>query len=262
MSKQSQHPFKWRHFQSDIILLCVRWYLRSALSYRDLEEIMLERGLSVDHTTIYRWVQCYAPELEKRCRPHLKASNDSWRVDETYIKVKKQWVYLYRAVDSEGQTLEFLLSSTRSAEAAQAFLFKALASTACSVSQPRPAEKQVIQLASSADLHTSSAPRVINVDKNAAYPKAITDLKAAGVLPAHVELRQVKYLNNLVEQDHRFIKRLTKPGMGFSSFETAWRTLQGYAMMNMIRKGQVQGVAKGDVEGQVALLAALFEVVV
>jgi IS6 family transposase len=101
-------------------------------------------------------------------------------------------------------------------------------------------------------------PRVINVDKNAAYPKAIADLKAAGILPEQVELRQVKYLNNLIEQDHRFIKRLTKPGMGFFSFETAWRTLQGYAMMNMIRKGQVQGVAKGDVKGQVELVARLF----
>src|SRR5437667_963591 len=88
MSDQSQHPFKWRHFQADIILLCVRWYLRYALSYRDLEEMMQERGLSVDHTTIYRWVQFYAPELDKRCRPHLKTTTDSWRVDETYMKVK------------------------------------------------------------------------------------------------------------------------------------------------------------------------------
>ena len=97
-------PFKWRHFESEIILLCVRWYLRYSLSYRDLEEMMLEQGLHVDHTTIYRWVQRYAPELDKRCRPHLKACNDSWRVDETYIKVKKVWMYLYRAVDSEGNT--------------------------------------------------------------------------------------------------------------------------------------------------------------
>lgn len=115
------HPFKWRHSQAEIILLCVRWYLRYALSYRDLEEIMLERGLPVDHTTIYRWVQCYAPELEKRCRPHLKAYNDPWKVDETYIKIKKTWTYLYRAVDSTGNTLEFLLSPTRDAEAATRF---------------------------------------------------------------------------------------------------------------------------------------------
>ena len=90
--------FKWRHFEGDIIVLCVRWYLRYALSYRDLEEIMVERGFHVDHTTIFRWVQRYAPELDKRCRPHLKTTNDSYRVDETYIKIKKQWYYLYRAV--------------------------------------------------------------------------------------------------------------------------------------------------------------------
>ena len=103
-----QNPFKWRHFEADIILLCVRWYVRYSLSYRDLEEMMRERGLCVDHTTIYRWVQQYAPELEKRCKPHLKATNDSWRVDETYVKVKKVWMYLYRVVDSQGNTLEFL----------------------------------------------------------------------------------------------------------------------------------------------------------
>src|SRR5258708_38391004 len=100
-----QHLFTWCHFQAEIILLCVCWYLRSALSYRDLEEIMRERGVDVDHTTIYRWVQRYAPELEKRCRPHLKVCNDSWKVDETYIKVKKVWMYLYRAVDSQGKTI-------------------------------------------------------------------------------------------------------------------------------------------------------------
>jgi len=90
-----QNPFKWRHFEAEIILLCVRWYLRYALSYRDLEEMMRERGLHVDHTTIYRWVQCYAPELDKRCRPHLKACNDSWKVDETSVKIRKTWMYLY-----------------------------------------------------------------------------------------------------------------------------------------------------------------------
>jgi transposase-like protein len=251
MSNQNQNPFKWRHFQAEIILLCVRWYLRYALSYRDLEEMMLERGLSVDHTTIFRWVLHYAPELEKRCRPHLRACNDSWRVDETYIKIKKTWMYLYRAVDSDGQTLEFLLSSTRDAEAAKRFFCKALHTTAGCVPQGDPVEERVTQ-------STSSTPRVINVDKNAAYPKAIADLKSAGMLAEAVELRQVKYLNNLIEQDHRFIKRLTRPGMGFFSFETAWRTLQGFEIMNMIRKGQVQGVAKGDVRGQIALVATLF----
>src|SRR5258708_39355002 len=119
--------FKWRHFQAEIILLCVSWYVRYRISYRDLEELMRERGLHIDTTTIYRWVQCYAPELEQRSRPHLKVTNDSWRVDETYIKVKKVWMYLYRAVDSQGNTLEFLLSPTRDAQAAKRFFAKALA---------------------------------------------------------------------------------------------------------------------------------------
>lgn len=229
-----QHPFKWRHFQADIILLCVRWYLRYSLSYRDIEEMMRERGLHVDHTTVYRWVQCYAPELDKRCRPHLNACNDSWKVDETYIKVKKQWVYLYRAVDSQGNTLDFFFSATRDGEAAKHFFLTTLAAS-----------------------HTSE-PRVINVDKNAAYPKAFNELKEVGSIPKSCELRQVKYFNNLIEQDHRFIKRLTKPGMGFFSFETAWRTLQGYEIMNAMRKGQMQGVERGDVKGQVALIAKLF----
>ena len=257
------HPFKWHHFQAEIILLCVRWYLRYALSYRDLEEMMMERGLTVDHTTIYRWVQKYAPELEKRCRPHLKACNDSWKVDETYIKIKKVWFYLYRALDSEGNTLEFLLSPTRDAEAANRFFLKALNGPACSVPHAHLLEEPVSQPKTPGDLTGSrSIPRVINVDKNAAYPKAIADLKATGMLAEAVELRQIKYLNNLIEQDHQFIKRLTKPGMGFFSFETAWRTLQGFEIMNMIRKGQVQGVAKGDAQGQIALVSQLFTVAV
>ena len=227
-------PFKWRHFEAEIILLCVRWYLRYPLSYRHLEEMMHERGLQVDHTTIYRWVQHFAPELDRRCRPHLKATTDSWRVDETYIKVKGTWLYLYRAVDSQGNTLEFLLSETRDAQAAKRFFSKALTAP-----------------------HTVT-PRVITVDKNAAYPKALSELKAAGTLPSPSELRQVKYLNNLIEQDHRFIKRLVKPGLGFFSFETAWRTLQGYEAMHMIRKGQVQGVGKGEHSRQVKFIASLF----
>jgi transposase, IS6 family len=255
-----QHPFKWRHFESEIILLCVRWYLRYALSYRDLEEMMAERGLSVDHSTIFRWVQCYAPELDKRCRPHLKATTDSWRVDETYIKVKTVWMYLYRAVDSEGNTREFLLSATRDAEAAKRFFVKALHAPAGSAPGERSLEEQVEEPTAAATPTTKPAPRVINVDKNAAYPKAIADLKASGALPEAVELRQVKYLNNLVEQDHRFIKRLVKPAMGFFSMETAGRTLQGYEVMHMIRKGQVTGVGKGDITGQVTFIAHLFGV--
>jgi len=242
-------------------LLCIRWYLRYPLSYRDLEEIMLERGLRVDHTTIYRWVQRYAPELEKHCRPHLKPCNDSWKVDETYIKIKKVWMYLYRAVDSEGNTLEFLLSPTRDAEVAKRFFMKALHSSASPVSHTGEIEESAVGLSLPGEIQGHrGAPRVINVDKNAAYPKAIAELKASGILPASLELRQVKYLNNLIEQDHRFIKRLVKPGMGFFSFETAWRTLQGYEAMNMIRKGQ--GVNKGDSPYQAAFIADLFGIVI
>jgi transposase, IS6 family len=227
----SDSPFKWRHFEGQIILLCVRWYLRYCLSYRDLEEIMAERGLGIDHTTIYRWVQRYAPELEKRCKPHLKQTTDSWRVDETYVKVKGQWLYLYRAVDSAGNTLEFLLSEHRDTQAAKRFLARAL------------------------DASHTTTPRVINVDRNPAYPKAVDELKAEDQLPQGCQLRPVKYLNNLIEQDHRFIKRLLKAGLGFFSFSTAWRTLKGYETMHMIRKGQVQ---VGGIQDQVKFVDSLF----
>ena len=232
----SSEPFKWRHFKPEIILLNVRWYLRYSLSYRDLEEMMLERGLNVDHTTIFRWVQAYSPEMDKRCRPYLSPTNDSWRVDETYIKIKGVWKYLYRAVDSEGNTLDFMLSAKRDAKAAKRFLKKVLNAS-----------------------HTID-PRVITVDKNAAYPPAIDELKQDEALPKTAETRQVKYLNNIVEQDHRFIKRRVKPGLGFGSFNTARRTLQGYEAMNMMRKGQIKDVEKGDVMGQIAFINNIFGV--
>jgi len=160
----NSNPFKWRHYQAELILRCVRWYLSFPLSYRQLEEIVTERGLSVDHSTICRWVQHYAPELDKRSRLHLRSTNDSWRVDETYIKVKGKWKYLYRAVDSAGNTLDFLLSAKRDATAAKRFFRKAL----------KAAHNQ--------------EPRVITVDKNAAYPKAIDELKAEKELSKSVEL--------------------------------------------------------------------------
>lgn len=226
--------FKYRHHQAEIILLCLRWYLRYSLSYRDLEEMMAERGLSVDHTTIYRWVQHYAPILEKKCRARLKPVNDSWRVDETYVKVKGIWVYLYRAVDSDGNTIEFMLNPTRDAVSAKRFFRKALRA------------KHI------------TPPRVINVDKNPAYPKAVSKLKKKGTLPADCELRPVKYLNNLVEQDHRFIKRRVNPGMGFWSFDKAWRTLQGYEAMHQLRKGQVRGTSGGDIGSQIWFVSTAF----
>ena len=232
-----KHPFKWRHYEPEIILLCVRWYLTYPLSYRQVAEMVNERGMHVHHTTVFRWVQEYGPELDKRCRPHLKPTNDSWRVDETYIKVKGKDKYLYRAVDSDGNTLDFLLTAKRDAEAAKRFFRKALNA-----------------------VHAQE-PRIINVDKNAAYPKAIDELKAKEELPKKVELRQNKYLNNIVEQDHRGIKRLVKPGMGFGSFNTARRTLKGYEIMNMVRKGQIQGVEKRAVRERVEFINQIFGVV-
>ena len=226
--------FKWRHYESEIILTCVRWYLRYALSYRDLEEMMTERGLSVDHSTIFRWVQRYSPELDRRCRPHLKHTNDSWRVDETYVKVRGKWMYLYRAVDSTGQTLDFLLNETRSIRAAKRFFRKVLS---------RP---------------NATSPRVINVDKNPAYIGAVRDLKQEHLSPEHCKRRPSRYMNNMVEQDHRFMKRRIKPGLGFGSYPTAWRTIQGYETMHMIRKGQIEGVEKGNIQGQNEFIAGLF----
>ena len=111
--------FKGRQFTAEVILWAVRWYLMFPVSYRDLELMLADRGVNVDHTTIYRWIQAYAPEIDKQIRPHLRLSNGSWRVDETYVKVKGRWMYLYRAVDSSGQTIDFLLSAKRDAEAAK-----------------------------------------------------------------------------------------------------------------------------------------------
>src|SRR5262249_51587626 len=196
--------------------------------------MMQERGLMLAHTTIYRWVQSYAPELEKRTKPYLKPTNDSYRVDETYIRVRKKWKCLYRAVDSKGNTIDFLLTAKRDKEAAKRF-FRRVAANA---------------------KHT--APRVINVDYCPAYPLAIEDLKAEAILPDGCNLRQCKYLNNIIEQDHRFIKRRVNPGLGFWSFHTAWRTLRGYEAMNSIRKGQVEGAAKADVVTQIKFIDLLF----
>lgn len=219
---EKQNLFKWKHYQYDIILLTVRWYLRYNLSFRDLVEMMEERGLSMAHTTIMRWVHQYGPELDERVRRHLKPTNDSWRVDETYVKVKGQWMYLYRAVDSEGDTIDFYLSKARNKQAAKRFFKKALAFS-----------------------HVSM-PRVITVDKNPAYPIAIQDLKEEKQMPEGIQLRQVKYLNNIIEQDHRFIKKRIRPMLGLKSFRTAKRIIAGIEAMHMIKKGQTLQREKSD----------------
>ena len=206
------------------------------VSYRDLERMLQERGVDVKHTTVFRWVQAYAPEIEKRIRPQLRPNNGAWRVDETYVRVKGRWMCLYRAVDRRGQTTDFLLAARRDAEAAKRFFRKALA-------QP----------------HTVN-PRTITVDKNAAYPAATAAMKRDGELWRFSRLRQVKYLNNIVEQDHRRIKRLVRPGLGFGSLPTARRTLAGYEGMAMIRKGQVRNIGRSDMRAQATFVAGLFGV--
>ena len=228
--------FKGRQFTDEVILWAVRWYLMFPISYRDLELMLLDRGVEVDHTTIFRWIQAYAAELEKRIRPYLRRSNGSWRVDETYVRVKGRWTYLYRAVDSRGQTIDFLLSARRDAAAAKRFFRKALAQQ-----------------------HTVN-PRTITVDKNPAYPKAAAEIKSDGELWQFSRLRQCKYLNNIVEQDHRRVKRLVRPGLGFGSFYTARRTLAGYEAMAMIRKGQVCNIGGRDMKAQAAFIADLFQI--
>ena len=205
--------FKWRHFVPEVILQCMRWYLRYPLSYRQLSEMMEERGVEVDHTTIYRWVQRYAPEFEKKIRWYSQPVGFSWRIDETYIKVKGHWKYLYRAIDKNGDTLDFMLSHKRNVNSAKRFFKKALK-------------------------HCHEIPLRFNTDKNPAYPQAIRELKEEGHLPKDLIHRQIKYLNNIIESDHRRIKRRIRPMLGFKSFRTANRCLKGIEAMAMMIKQQ------------------------
>jgi transposase-like protein len=228
------NPFKGRQFPGEVIILCVRWYLRYPLAYEHFSELLAERGVAVDPSCVWRWVQAYAPELNKRCLSHLKSTNRSYRTDETYIKVKGEDRFLYRAVDSTGQTIEFLLTAKRDAAAAKRFFQKALSSPG------------------------NPVPRVINVDKNPAFPPAVEALKAEGILPRRVRLRQCKYLNNVVEQDHRTVKKRTWLAKGYGSFRSAWRTLQGIEAVNMIRKGRVRWVARHDAMAAADFINELF----
>ena len=235
MRRKRPALFRGRHFADEIIVLCVRWYLRYSLSYRDLTEIMCERNLSIDPSTIWRWVQRYAPGLNMRVRRELKPTNGSWRTDETYVRGAGRWTYLYRAVDSTGATIDFLLSENRDLTSARRFFQKALAASG----HPRP--------------------RVINVDGNPSYPTAIEELKQERVLGRRCRCRIVPYLNNIVEQDHRAIKRRISASLGFRSFDGAKRTIQGYEAMHMIRKGQVRWLSKGNIAAQVRFIKVIFD---
>jgi len=228
--------FKGRQTEPALILCAVRWYLRYSLSLRDVEELLEERGLEADHTAVWRWVQRYGPELEQRLRRHLKPTNKSWRVDETYLRVKGRWCYLCRAIDSAGATIDFLLSALRDANAAQRLFRKALRD----LSHPQP--------------------RVINTDLAPIYGSAIADLKKQRALRSRCRHRPVQYLNNIIEQDHRAIKRRVKGKQGFREFQAARRTIQGYEAMHIIRKGQVRWLSGSDVRRQNWFINELFEV--
>jgi putative transposase len=220
--------FKGCHFPPEIVLTCIRWYARFKLSYRDIEELMAERGVSVDHATVNRWVVKFSSLLLKAARIRRTAGGKSWRMDETYIKVRGQWKYLYRAVDKEGDTVDFLLTAKRDKAAALRFLRRAI--------------------------DGNGAPRKVTIDRSCANAAAL----AAYNVDAHdsVEIRQCKYLNNIVEQDHRFVKQKARAALGFKSFRTARATIMGIELVHMIRKGQVRPLDSGSAAQQFFALAA------
>ena len=193
------------------ILVCIRWYAAYPLSYRHLEEMMEERGISVDHSSINRWAIRFLPLLEHAFRKHKRPVGASWRMDETYIKVKGIWKYLYRAVDKEGKTVDFLLTVRRDKAAALRFFEKAM--------------------------KANGIPAKVAMDKSGANKAAMDEINARG--KNQIVIRQVKYLNHLVEQDHRAIKRVTRPMLNFKSFWTARSILAGIELVHMIRKGQL-----------------------
>lgn len=211
--------FKGRHFDQSVVLLCVRWYLAYGLSLRNLEEMMAERGISVDHSTVNRWVRHYSPILLARFNLRKRAVSSKWHMDETYIKVRGTWMYLYRAIDSAGDTVDFWFSEYRDLPAAKRFLRKALAN------HGRP-ERIVI------DGSQTNREAIIAIDtENRLQANARRALKG-------IRIRSSKYLNNRIEQDHRRIKRRTRPMLGFKSFASANATLAGIEMVHMMRKRQ------------------------
>src|SRR5215469_6582735 len=210
--------FRKRQFEPIIIVTCVRWYCRFSLSLRDLEELMAERGLAVDHTTIWRWVQRYGPEVHRRLRGVVKRKSSTWHMDETFVRISGRWLYLFRAVDSQGQTVDFYLSETRDREAAKLFLKRALANA-----DNRP-------------------PRVFARDGLRSYPAAVRELQAEGYLHRRCRQRTRRYCNNRIESDHHHLKRRLRAMQGPRTSETAWAVIQGIEAAHMIRKGQVLGI--------------------
>ncbi|PHM51657.1 IS6 family transposase [Xenorhabdus hominickii] len=204
--------FKRLHYPTDIIAQCIRWYLAYALSLRNLEEMMAERGIAVDHSTLSRWVHRLVPLIIKRYRRSKPAVGHRWRMDETYIKIKGQWRYLYRAVDTDGNTVDFLLTAWRDKAAALRFFKKAM--------------------------RQHGQPEVITIDKSGANKAAVDELNQGKPKEEIIVIRQNKYLNNRIKQDHRNIKRRTRPLLGFNNFRRAQTLLSGIELCSMLRKGQ------------------------
>ncbi|MCX4147917.1 IS6 family transposase [Paraburkholderia madseniana] len=210
------------HYPLEVILLCVRWYVAYSLSFRNLEEMMAERDICVDHSTVHRWVIKVVPLLKKTFRKHKRPVGKSWHVDETYIKVKGSWKYLYRAVDKAGNTIDFLFRAKRDKAAARRFFEKAIGQ--------------------------NGSPETVTIDKSGANLAALSAVNVEREMP--IKVRQIKYLNNIVEQDHRAIKRRTRPMLGLKDFNCARVILSGIELMHMIKKGQIK------CSGRISLSAA------
>jgi len=219
--------FKSAHSPKDVIIMAVRWYLAYPLSYRHVEDFLKERGFFIDHATVNRWVVKYAPLLEITARKFKKQVNRSWKMDETYIKIKGKWHYYYRAVDTNGNTIDFFLSEKRDLEAAKAFLDKAI--LAHGIPDKVNIDKSGSNLAALKAINEAINDEVVN---NEVINHKIKPKKK-------IFIRQIKYLNNLIEQDHRAVKRITRPMMGFKNFNSASATLAGIELCHMIKKEQL-----------------------
>ena len=214
MKKNEDNHFKGYNFPKEIIKYGIYLYLRFSLSYRDIEELMEIRGVNIDHSNIQRWVVKFSPIFENIFKAKKKSVGKSWRMDETYIKVKGKWVYLYRAVDKDGNTIDFLLRKKRDKKAAKDFFIKAI--------------------------KNSGIPEKVNIDKSGSNKAALKDINKESEVK--IEIRQNKYLNNRIEGDHRFIKRIVRPMLGFKEFHSAENTLAGIELVRMIKKGQMNAV--------------------
>ena len=232
--KSCRPPLFWkRKFEPEVIVTCVRWYLRFCLSLRDLQELMAERGMVVHHTSIWRWIQVYGPEVYRRLHGEVKRKSSTWHMDETFVRIAGKWMYLFRAVDSHGQTVDFYLSQTRDREAAKQFLHRALANP------------------------DNQPPLVFARDGLRSYPAAIRELQADGRVPQRCHQRTRRYCNNRIESDHRHVKRRLRAMQGPRTAATGWAVIQGIEAAHMIRKGQVLGITRRNPHGQAWVFGTL-----